>query len=78
MTEKDIKINQPRVYLPFMENEMYKVLSWQSKLVSLKYLSYALICFTLNVYYGWTFCMILLAIITPKLLWRVTWSMFKS
>jgi len=61
-----------------MENDLYKVLSWHSKLTTLKYLLLAMAAFTLNVFYGWTFSMILLAGLTPKLLFRVAWSCFKG
>ena len=61
-----------------MENDLYKVLSWHSKLTTLKYLVLAMATFTLNVLYGWTFSMILLAGLAPKLLFRVAWSCFKG
>jgi len=61
-----------------MENDLYKVLSWHSKLTTLKYLLLAIAAFTLNVFYKWTFTMILLAGLAPKLLFRLAWSALKG
>jgi hypothetical protein len=61
-----------------MENDLYKVLSWHSKLTTLKYILLAATGFTLNVIYGWTFTMILLAWLGPKLLLRVAWFSIKG
>lgn len=64
--------------LPFMENDFYKVISWESKLVTLKYLTIAVVCFVLNVKYKWSFSMLLLASVTPRLLFSVARSLFQS
>jgi ABC-type transport system involved in Fe-S cluster assembly fused permease/ATPase subunit len=61
-----------------MENELYKVISWHSKRVTVKYLAYAIVCFLLNVRYNWSFIMILIATITPHLVFSVALSLFKS
>jgi hypothetical protein len=57
-----------------MENEFYKILSWHSKWKTSKYLAYAIYCFVMTTYYQWTFSMIAISYLAPRMLYAVARS----
>lgn len=61
-----------------MENDLYKLLSWQSKFQTLKVLVYLIYCFVLNFHYNWTFSMIFISSLITRLLTSVALAMFQT